>query len=113
MPLFIILIWKKDTIICRTKISRKSKEAEEVIRRLKKVDMSYSKDILQNRVEKTYFKMQEAWTSLNLEISKEYMSEDIYKLHNCKLAWMEIRNSKKCFKKYKASKCKASRIRAL
>ncbi|AUM94345.1 TPA: Tim44 domain-containing protein [Clostridium botulinum] len=101
VPLFIILIWKKDTIICRTKISRKSKEAEEVIRRLKKVDMSYSKDMLQNRVEKTYFKMQEAWTSLDLEISKEYMSEDIYKLHNSKLAWMEIRNQRNVLKNIK------------
>ncbi|KOR25739.1 Tim44-like domain-containing protein [Clostridium sp. L74] len=101
VPLFIILIWKKDTIICKTKISRKSKEAEKIIGRLKNVDISYSKDMLQNRVEKTYFKMQEAWTSLNLEISKEYMSEDIYKLHNSKLAWMEIRNQRNVLKNIK------------
>ncbi|ACA45963.1 Tim44 domain-containing protein [Clostridium botulinum] len=101
VPLFIILIWKRDAIICRPKISRKSKEAEKIIRRLKNVDISYSKDMLQNRVEKTYFKMQEAWTSLNLEISKEYMSEDIYKLHNSKLAWMEIRNQRNVLKNIK------------
>ncbi|MBD5644162.1 Tim44 domain-containing protein [Clostridium botulinum] len=101
VPLFIILIWKRDAIICRPKISRKSKEAEKIIRRLKNVDISYSKDMLQNRVEKTYFKMQEAWTSLNLEISKEYMSEDIYKLHNSKLAWMEIRNQRNVLKSIK------------
>ncbi|WP_225893544.1 hypothetical protein [Clostridium botulinum] len=94
VPLFIILIWKKDTIICKAKLSRKSKEAEEVIRRLEKVDISYSKDMLKNRVEKTYFKMQEAWTSLNIKISKEYMSEDIYTLHSSKLAWMKIRDQR-------------------
>ncbi|MDS1004679.1 Tim44-like domain-containing protein [Clostridium sporogenes] len=101
VPLFIILIWKKDTIICKTKISRKSKEAEKIIGRLKNVDISYSKEMLQNRVEKTYFKMQEAWTNLNLKISKEYMSEDIYKLHNSKLAWMEIRNERNVLKNIK------------
>ena len=101
VPLFIILIWKKDTIICKTKISRKSKEAEKIIGRLKNVDISYSKEMLQNRVEKTYFKMQEAWTNINLEISKEYMSEDIYKLHNSKLAWMEIRNQRNVLKNIK------------
>ncbi len=45
--------------------------------------------------------MQEAWTSINLEISKEYMSEDIYKLHNSKLAWMEIRNQRNVLKNIK------------
>ncbi|EJO5348329.1 Tim44 domain-containing protein [Clostridium botulinum] len=101
VPLFIILIWKKQVMINKVKISRKSRDTEKVISRLEKIDNSYSKDMLEKRVQETYFKMQRAWTSFNLEISKEYMSEDIYELHKSKLAWMKMRDERNVLKNIK------------
>lgn len=88
------VIWQREKIICKVKVTRKNMEANKLIIYLRKIDNNYSKDILDNRVEETYFKMQEAWTNRDTEICKEYMSDSIYNLHTNKLEWMKVRNER-------------------
>ena len=92
--IFIGAIWQRENIICKIKVTRKNSQAKNLIAYLKKIDNDYSDEILDKRVEETYFKMQEAWTNRDTEISREYMSDSIYDLHTSKLAWMKVRNQR-------------------
>ncbi|CAG9707934.1 Tim44 domain-containing protein [Clostridium neonatale] len=92
--IFAGVIWQREKIVCKVKVARKSMEANKLIIYLRKIDNNYSKDILNDRVKETYFKMQEAWTNRDVEISKEYMSDSIYNLHSNKLEWMKVRNER-------------------
>ena len=92
--IFAGVIWQREKIVCKVKVARKSMEANKLIIYLRKIDNNYSKDILNDRVKEIYFKMQEAWTNRDVEISKEYMSDSIYNLHSNKLEWMKVRNER-------------------
>ena len=92
--IFAGVIWQREKIVCKVKVARKSMEANKLIIYLRKIDNNCSKDILNDRVKETYFKMQEAWTNRDVEISKEYMSDSIYNLHSNKLEWMKVRNER-------------------
>ena len=101
--IFFAMIWQREKIICKVKVIRKNKEANNLIIYLRKIDNNYSKDILNDRVEETYFKMQEAWTNRDREISKEYMSDSIYNLHSNKLEWMKVRSERNVLNNEKKS----------
>lgn len=90
-PLLFVGLSKKDEVLFRLEVLNKTKDTKRIIRRLKRLDSSYSDSNLQKRVEETYFKLQEAWTKMDVNISKEYMSDNIYNIHNTKLSWMRIK----------------------
>lgn len=92
--IFAGVIWQRENIICKVKVIKKNSQAKNLIVYLKKIDNDYSEDILDKRVEETYFKMQEAWAHRDTEISREYMSDSIYNLHTSKLEWMKVRNQR-------------------
>ena len=69
------------TAIMASVIRAKNNECKELIKESSRRDRLWDYGYMKERVKKTYFKVQEAWTMNDQDIAKEFMSERLYNKH--------------------------------
>jgi hypothetical protein len=60
---------------------KKNNQCKVLLRRISGIDPAWAPTSLKKRIEKCYFKVQEAWGDRDQNIAKEFMSERLYKKH--------------------------------
>lgn len=64
--------------------------------KMKNTSWNYKK--IDKRIRETYYAIQNAWTNNNMEIAREYMTDELYENFKTKLEWMELKNRKNILK---------------
>lgn len=85
----------------KAKLQSKKYKCLSAISEFKKNDSGWDYDNLEKDITRAFYLVQEAWTERDQDIAKDYMSNDIYKLHKCKTEWMKIRGEKNILKDIK------------
>lgn len=79
-------------IAYRVRIYKKNSVSKKLIRELERIDKDWNYGELKNRVEESFYKIQEAWTKRDIDIATNYVSKDLYSLHKSKIEWMKVRH---------------------
>ncbi|MPQ45215.1 Tim44 domain-containing protein, partial [Clostridium tarantellae] len=56
---------------------------------------------IEEQIEEAFFIIQKAWMNRDYSKAKEFMSYDLYDIHNMKVSWMKIRGEKNILKNIK------------
>lgn len=99
--IFFIIITFKASIILYTKVIRASVNSKRYMKILKEKDISWNYKEIENQVINAFYTIEESWTSNNLELAKEYLSDELYNQFQVKLNWMEYSKRKNILKKIK------------
>lgn len=87
------------TILFYLKVLRSSFNSRRYLRMLSKQDNAWKYKKIEKQVIKTFYVVQRAWTSGNMESAKEYMDSDLYESFQTKLEWMEVGNKRNVLKR--------------
>ena len=79
-------------IAYKVRIYKKNRVSKKLIRELERIDKDWNYSELKNRVEESFYKIQEAWTKRDIDIAENYISKDLYELHRSKIEWMKVRH---------------------
>lgn len=82
--------WKK--IIAAMKRRYLGVEVRASLKKLKKEHAHCDWKRVKLDIKEDFYKIQDAWTKRDQEISKEYMSEYLYESHKTQCSWMRIKN---------------------
>ncbi|MGE5474977.1 MAG: Tim44 domain-containing protein [Ignavibacteriales bacterium] len=75
-------------------VSKKNKEAKELLERLSQYDSSWDINNIKHNIETAFFKIQEAWMERNQDMARDYLSDSLYEKHKMQTDTM-IKNNEK------------------
>ena len=78
-------------VIFRFKLSKSARNSRKLMRMLDNTDSAWKYKNILPQVKETFFAVQRAWASLDMEGAKDYISEEIYDNFQTKLNWMKYR----------------------
>ena len=62
-------------------LTKKRKECATLLRKIEETDALWSPDLMKRRVQKTFFKIQEAWAERDQSICRDYVSDKLFEKH--------------------------------
>lgn len=76
------------------KVWDKKKKAKELVRQIEKQDTGWKLEEIEYNVEKTFFKVNEAWVEQNPAIARNYMTDSLYNFRKSQIDGLKLRNHK-------------------
>lgn len=92
------VILSGSALVFRFKLSKSARNSRKLMKMLDNKDSAWKYKNILSQVRKTYFSVQNAWNSLNLDDAKEHMSDELYKNFRTKLDWMKYRKQQNVLK---------------
>ena len=86
------------SIILYIKVLRSAINSKRYLKLLSKKDISWKYKNIEKQAITTFYSVQDSWTNMNMEPSKEYMSKKLYDSFVIKLNFMEANNKKNILK---------------
>ena len=96
LPIIIVYM-----IILTYYLRKRQNEARNIVKKIQKQDSSWNKGKIKYDVEKTFYKMQEAWMERDQDIAKDYISKSLYNIHKAQTDAMIASNRKNVLEKVK------------
>lgn len=97
--LFIFLLMGSGaTLAFRLRLSRSARNTKRLMALLEKKDSAWKYKHLQHRVRVSYFAIQKAWSRLDMQPSRQYLSESLYNTFQTQLNWMKVKNQQNILK---------------
>ena len=75
-------------------VNKKHRQCKELLQRLAKTDASWDPESIKRRVERMYFKVQEAWMQRDQSIAQGFMSDRLYQKHKMQTDLMRSEHRK-------------------
>lgn len=89
IPIILFLTVSSGSVILyRLKLSTYARNTKRLMAMLQKKDNAWKYKHIQKQVKDTYFVVQNAWTNLDMQPAKPYMSEELYESFNTKISWL-------------------------
>ncbi len=86
------------SIIFYIKVLRSAINSKRYLKLLSKKDISWKYKNIEKQAITTFYSVQDSWTNMNMEPSKEYMSKKLYDSFVIKLNFMEVNNKRNVLK---------------
>lgn len=86
------------SIILYIKVLRSAINSKRYLKLLSKKDVSWKYKNIEKQAITTFYSVQDSWTNMNMEPSKEYMSKELYESFVIKLNFMEANNKRNVLK---------------
>ena len=86
------------SIILYIKVLRSAINSKRYLKLLSKKDISWKYKNIEKQAITTFYSVQDSWTNMNMEPSKEYMSKKLYDSFVIKLNFMEANNKRNVLK---------------
>jgi len=86
------------SIILYIKVLRSAINSKRYLKLLSKKDVSWKYRNIEKQAITTFYSVQNSWTNMNMESSKEYMSKKLYESFVTKLNFMEANNKRNVLK---------------
>ena len=96
--LLFILIGSGAAIVFRLRLSRYARNTKKLMSLLQKKDSAWKYKYIQRQVRATYFAVQKAWSHLDMQPAKQYMSDSLYNTFQTQLNWMKVKNQRNVLK---------------
>ena len=106
----IFILGRTNRIIIRMKVIKSKHKYEKKLKELSEFNPDYKLEKIKQDVSDTFYIMAKAWTEMNQDIAIEYSTEKLYKNHNAKLQWMDVRNERNILKNEKLISAKVFAI---
>ena len=87
------------SIILYFKVLRSAINSKRYLKLLCKKDVSWKYKNIEKQALSTFYSVQESWTNMNMETSKEYMSKKLYNSFVSKLEFMEVNHKQNVLKR--------------
>lgn len=75
-------------------VKQKKHQSKIAMKEFAKLDKAWDYDRIISNIDEAFYKIQYAWTERNQDLAKEYMSENLYRLHKSKTEWMKLKGEK-------------------
>lgn len=86
------------SIFLYIKVLRSAINSKRYLKLLSKKDVSWKYKNIEKQAITTFYSVQDSWTNMNMEPSKEYMSKKLYESFVIKLNFMEVNNKRNVLK---------------